>query len=54
MIKFDINLLTTEIVYLKSITTALGGSISVIDQDKSTDKKEVLKRIDTPPMCSER
>ncbi len=48
MIKFDITKLTTEIVYLKSITTALGGSISVIDQEKSSDKKEVLKRIDTP------
>ena len=48
MIKFDINQLNVEIVYLKSATTALGGSISVIDQEKSTPKKEVLKRIATP------
>ena len=48
MIKFDINQLNVEVVYLKSATTALGGSISVIDQEKSTPKKEVLKRIATP------
>ena len=48
MIKFDPNEITFEIVYLKTITTALGGSMSVIDHDESTDSKEVLKRIPVP------
>lgn len=38
MIKFDINNLTIEHVYIKTITQALGGSITVVDQvtDEST------------------
>lgn len=48
MIKFDLDKLTTEIVYLKSVTTALGGSISVLDDTKSTGTKEVMKRVAVP------
>lgn len=47
MIKFDSSLLTTEIVYLKSVTTALGGSISTtVPTNNST--KEVLTRVIVP------
>jgi len=48
MIKFDLNKLSVEIVQLKTITTALGGSINVIDENKSTPSKEVLRRIKVP------
>lgn len=48
MLKFDADLLSLEIVSLKSVTTSMGGSISVIDDTRSTDKKEVLKRIAVP------
>lgn len=48
MIKFDINLLSVDIVLLKSVTTSLGGSISVINEANSTDKKEVVVRIPVP------
>lgn len=48
MIKFDANKLSVEIVQLKMVTTALGGSISIVDEDKSTDKQEVLKRVSVP------
>lgn len=48
MIVFDIAKLTVQQVWLKSGTTALGGSISVLDEDKSTKKSEVFKRIPVP------
>lgn len=48
MIKFDASKLSVEIVRLKMVTTALGGSISIVDEDKSTDALEVLKRISVP------
>ena len=48
MIKFDPALLSIDIVQLKSVTTALGGSISILDDARSTDKKEVYKRIVVP------
>lgn len=47
MIKFDSSMLSVEIVRLKSVTTALGGSITVIDEAKSA-MKEVMKRIPVP------
>lgn len=47
MIQFQPDLLTTEIVYLKSVTTALGGSISVSASDVNSTK-EVLTRIPVP------
>jgi hypothetical protein len=37
-----------EIVELKAVTTALGGSISVVDEARSTDRREVYKRIPVP------
>ena len=48
MIPFDINLLKTKIVLLKSVTTSLGGSISILDEEKSTPTKEALIRIEVP------
>jgi hypothetical protein len=48
MIKFDPSLISVEVVLLKSVTTSLGGSISVVDQENSTDKKEVYQRIAVP------
>lgn len=47
MIQFDFNKLSVEIVRLKSVTTALGGSITVVDEDK-TEVKDVYKRIAVP------
>lgn len=48
MIPFRIEELYVEHVYLKSCTTALGGSISVVDDARSTDDKEVYRRIKVP------
>jgi hypothetical protein len=48
MLKFDPEQLTFEIVQLKAVTTAVGGSISVLDTALSTSKKEVFKRIVVP------
>lgn len=48
MISFDINLLSTKIVRLKSVTTSLGGSITIIDEEKSTPAKEEQTRIEVP------
>lgn len=48
MIPFDKDLLTNVHVYLKSCTTALGGSISVVDEERSTEDKEVYKKIPMP------
>lgn len=47
MIEFDASKITIEIVSLKSITQALGGSIQVLDESLSGDK-EVFKRIPLP------
>ena len=49
MIKFDVDKLTVDIVYLKSCTTALGGSVRVVDEEvtKATGK-EVYEKIDVP------
>jgi hypothetical protein len=48
MIPFDPSKITTEFVLLKSITQALGGSISVVDEEKTIGKKEILKRLPVP------
>lgn len=48
MIKFDPALLSVDVVYLKTVTTSLGGSISVLDQKRSTATKEVQTRIVVP------
>jgi hypothetical protein len=48
MIKFDQDKISFEFVLLKSITQALGGSISVIDEEKTEGKKEVTKRYTVP------
>lgn len=48
MIKFDISLMSVEIVQLKAVTTSLGGSISIIDPSRTTETKEVCKRVEVP------
>lgn len=48
MIKFEYENIDVQIVRLKSVTTALGGSISVVDDSRSTPTKEVYKRIVVP------
>lgn len=47
MIKFNADNLSVEIVRLKSVTTSLGGSITIVDEEKSTTK-EVTKRVAIP------
>lgn len=48
MIKYDPSLMTIELVRIKSLSLALGGSITIIDEEKSDDTKEVTKRIESP------
>lgn len=48
MIRFDASKLSVEIVQLKAVTTSLGGSISIIDPTRSTEAKEVCKRVEVP------
>lgn len=48
MIKFDPTKLTVDVVQLKSVTTSLGGSISVLDPKRTTPTKEVTTRIVVP------
>lgn len=48
MIRFDPTQLYVEHVELKSVTTALGGSIYIVDDEKSTDEKEVYKKVKAP------
>ena len=48
MIPFQIEQMYVEHVYLKSVTTALGGSISIVDDERSTDAKEVYKKVKAP------
>lgn len=48
MINYDPTLISVEIVRLKSITTALGGSIAIVDEDKSNETKEITKRVVCP------
>lgn len=48
MIKFDPSLVDIEIVQLKAVSTALGGSISIIDTKRSTPTKEAHARIEVP------
>ena len=48
MIEFDINKLRVETYKVKALTTALGGSISVLDEEASTDDREVFHRIRVP------
>ena len=48
MIRFDSTQLVIDFVQLKSITTSLGGSMSVIDNTNPVVDKEVTKRIPVP------
>lgn len=48
MIKFDPTQIDISIVQLKAVSTALGGSMTIVDEKKSTATKEVLKRVDIP------
>ena len=44
MIRFDASQLVIDFVQLKSITTSLGGSMSIIDDAASTPDEEVTKQ----------
>lgn len=48
MIEFKPDQIRVDLVELKSVTTAGGGSISVVDPNRSTAKKEVYTRIPVP------
>ena len=48
MIKFDINKLRIETYWVKSLTTALGGAIQVLDEELSEGNDEVFNRIPVP------
>lgn len=48
MIRFDKSQLAINFVQLKSVTTSLGGSISIIDEENSTPDEEVTKRVPVP------
>lgn len=49
MIRFDINKLSVEHVKLKAITTALGGSVSILDEQASAVAgKDVFERVPMP------
>jgi len=49
MIKFDISKLRIETVYLKTCTTALGGSVRIMDEHQTAvTGKEVYKKIEVP------
>lgn len=48
MIRFDASQLVIDFVQLKSITTSLGGSMSIIDEAASTPDEEVTKRVLVP------
>jgi hypothetical protein len=48
MIKFDVNKIRFETYWVKSLTTAMGGSISILDEDLSTSDREVYHRITVP------
>lgn len=48
LIKFDINKLRVETYWVKSLTTAFGGAIRVLDEERSTPDREVYMRIPIP------
>lgn len=48
MIPFDISQVHVEHVHLKSVTTALGGSISVVNPKRSTPDREFYTKIRIP------
>lgn len=49
MIKFEVDKLSVEVVHLKSCTTALGGSIRVVDEERTEQTgKEVYTKINAP------
>ena len=48
MIKFDPKKLRVETFWVKSLTTALGGAIRVVDEEESSDTHEVYHRLPVP------
>lgn len=48
MIPFEIEKVEIKHVWLKSCTTALGGSISIVDESRSSETKEVLTKVSVP------
>ena len=48
MIPFDPAKIEYDFVKIKNVTTAIGGSVSILDEDASTDDKEVFRRVAVP------
>lgn len=48
MIRFDASKVRVEHVHIKSVTAAMGGSVSIVDKKRSTAKKEVYTRVKIP------
>jgi hypothetical protein len=48
MIRFDPSKITFEIVRLKAVSTALGGSVTILPLDAPADKKDHYKRVTVP------
>lgn len=48
MIDFDMKKLRVEHVMIKSVSGALGGTVTVLDKKRSTDKNEVFTKIRVP------
>lgn len=48
MIPFEIEKVEVKHVWLKSCTTALGGSISIVDDARSTETKDVYTKLSVP------
>lgn len=48
MIAFDPKLLTTEFVQLKTVSTAMGGGITIVDGERSKEGREVYRRVAVP------
>jgi len=48
MIKFDIEKLRVETYWVKSLTTALGGAIQILDEEQSSGNDEVYHRLPVP------
>ena len=48
MIDFDIKKLRVEHVMIKSVSGALGGTVTILDKKRSTDKNEVFTKVRVP------
>ena len=52
MLKFDPSLVTFQFIKVKSISTGMGGCIRFLDEEKTTDAKDVFITKDIPIICA--